>query len=370
MTGWTKNSASGIPEGWTVAGETASISAAALTDTNYETVTNITLDTVEGMTNLINLAKKNGDENGKTFEGKTITLDSNITLSSGDSFETEFLGTFDGNGKTIYGLSEVDSLFMQVGSESNPNAVIQNLTVSGSSTHGGIAKVLYGTIQDCVSYVTVDNTETTYTSGVICAGICYLTKENSVIKNCVNKGEIKARGGYVAGICGWCPSKCLIDSCRNEGKITVTEATWYIGGISGYCNATIINCVNTGDIIAENCEHVGGIAGYFDRTSAEVANCYNTGSVKGKMDVGGIVGILKDGTIKNCYNRSSVSGPSDSTGYVLGTLTSGTVAHNYYYKTESSLGIGGTSTDDTSKTEEFTTGSALRDNLNSWLSHI
>lgn len=374
--GWSTGT-SGIPSGWTVVNYVAPFSAENLTADNYATVTEITLDSAEGMTNLINLAKKNGDENGKTFEGKTITLEADVELSSGQNFETEFLGTFDGNGKTISGLAEVTALFEQIGNSEYFDAEIKNLIVKGSSTRAGIVNSLYGTISNCVSEVTVNG------GNEICAGICkhleskriqdgvYIT---SVIRGCTNKGNITSDCGYIAGICGWVTQGGIIDSCVNEGTITVTGNHSYIGGISGYSVATIINCINKGEVIANNGTNVGGITGWNANfgPKGEISNCYNTGKVTGSKNVGGIVGMQGEyefeGTIRNCYNKGDVTG-SLNVGGVLGNLTTGSIEHNYYLNTTTSFGIGGTSEDDVSKTQIFTTSSLseLLTNLNSWV---
>ena len=374
--GWSTGT-SGIPSGWTVVNYVAPFSAENLTADNYATVTEITLDSAEGMTNLINLAKKNGNENGKTFEGKTITLEADVELSSGQNFETEFLGTFDGNGKTISGLAEVTALFEQIGNSEYFDAEIKNLIVKGSSTRAGIVNSLYGTISNCVSEVTVNG------GNEICAGICkhleskriqdgvYIT---SVIRGCTNKGNITSDCGYIAGICGWVTQGGIIDSCVNEGTITVTGNHSYIGGISGYSVATIINCINKGEVIANNGTNVGGITGWNANfgPKGEISNCYNTGKVTGSKNVGGIVGMQGEyefeGTIRNCYNKGDVTG-SLNVGGVLGNLTTGSIEHNYYLNTTSSFGIGGTSEDDVSKTQIFTTSSLseLLTNLNSWV---
>ena len=380
MTGWTSG-ASGIPEGWTVP-----FSAENLTADNYATVTEITLDSAEGMTNLINLAKKNGNENGKTFEGKTITLEADVELSSGQNFETEFLGTFDGNGKKISGMSGVASLFMQVGSESNFDAEIKNLTVAGEATTAGIAKKLYGTISDCVNEVNVTNN-----GGYIeVGGICYLMGYNdtkqltSVIKGCINKGNITSTQGYVAGICAMINKGGLIENCINEGKITATESHSYIGGIAG-CSAgcSIINCINKGEIDSDG-TNVGGITGKCNDygPKADIVNCYNTGTIKGRSFIGGIVGEVGlsatsdyGANIRNCYNKGEIIATSSDFGGIIGKITKKTdsniIGNNYYLNSIASYGIGGTSVDDTSMVTSFTSSSLsdLLTNLNNWVNN-
>lgn len=62
-----------------------------------------------------------------------------------------------------------------------------------------------------------------------------------------------------------------------------------------------------------------------------IANCYNTGSIKGRLRVGGILGSNSNGTVTNCYNVGSVSG-TDKVGGVCGGNNNGTATNCYYNK--------------------------------------
>jgi hypothetical protein len=57
-----------------------------------------------------------------------------------------------------------------------------------------------------------------------------------------------------------------------------------------------VNITGSGD-------EVGGLAGY---SEGDVSDCYTTGAVKGRYDVGGVVGWNRNGTLIHCYSRSAV----------------------------------------------------------------
>ena len=92
-----------------------------------------------------------------------------------------------------------------------------------------------------------------------------------------------------------------------------------IGGVCGYCYSSgeITNCYNTGTVIGT--VNIGGVCGY---NSGTITDCYNTGNVSGTSTiydegcVGGVCGInTKDsnmdsnmGTITRSYNSGKVSG--------------------------------------------------------------
>ena len=98
---------------------------------------------------------------------------------------------------------------------------------------------------------------------------------------------------------------------------------------------------------------VGGLCG---QNSATVTNCYNSGSVEGNYDVGGVCGRNNSATVTNCYNTGSVAGNS-SVGGVCGRNYSATVTNCYYLTGMAAGGIGYGSGDATEKTEtEFQSG--------------
>ena len=185
-----------------------------------------------------------------------------------------FKGTFDGNGKTITGLTinkpndNNQGLFGEIS-----NAVIKNVTlidanITGRSNVGGI--VGYGTGGS-------DN-------------------KNS-IDNCkVLNGTIAATAGgatYHAGIAGYiyCTN---INNCVVSGTITTSVSNEYYGGIAGYVSSysAITNCENTASIVGEGNNH-GGILGYENCSSNfSVSGCLNTGTVEGSSNVGGIAGHI------------------------------------------------------------------------------
>jgi uncharacterized repeat protein (TIGR02543 family) len=121
----------------------------------------------------------------------------------------------------------------------------------------------------------------------------------------------------------------------------------YVGGIAGYCSGTVVNCGNTGTIVATGEGYAGGIVGSAGlgegatgipgSVHGNVDNCYNNGTVKGTSSsastIGGIAGENL-GMIKNCYNTGSVSG-SSLAGEIVGRngivfLSWATVSYCYY----------------------------------------
>lgn len=182
-----------------------------------------------------------------------------------------FHGTFDGRDHTISGLKTDSALF-----ECTDYATIQNVVVEGTSKQ---------------------------------AGIIFYALNNTSVKDCVSKVEIKSSTSqYVGGIIG-CAQKVTVSNCKNMGDITTPRS--FVGGIVGYhehANSvlTITNCVNTGKISTSTASstNVGGIIG--EGYSVSISNCTNYGDINGKSKIGGISGY--DGSVRNCINKGNISG--------------------------------------------------------------
>lgn len=109
-------------------------------------------------------------------------------------------------------------------------------------------------------------------------------------------------------------------------------------GLFGYNKGTIKN-VGVVDSYFNGEINVGGVCGV-NGGNATITNCYNTGTVGGKNDVGGVCGWNTNGTIKNCYNTGQVSGTT-CIGGVCGYNYSATITNCYYLSGTATGGING-----------------------------
>lgn len=308
----------------------------------------------------------------------TIEMGSTAFTPIGNS-TTKFAGTLLGNGCTINGLvtnGQYSGLFGYVN-----NAHIENLTVnvsndSGNTSAGGLVGVVNGTTtitncnvsgtvkgthqiggfvgfaQDCVLTISNGNNSATITttgqksndkgrtSG---GGIVGYVNENATvtINDVTNTGAVKTESSSansgLGGIVGFSNGKTIINNCNNTASITGHAG---LGGIVGYtANGSIVGCRNDGNITsskaynlgADSASYSGGIAGY---CYADVAKCYNSGTVKTTSDwansnqVAGIAAYLGSGrNVKYCYNEGQIEG-SDYVGGIVGKRA-GTVSYSY-----------------------------------------
>lgn len=174
--------------------------------------------------------------------------------------------------------------------------------------------------------------------------------ENYQIFNCVNNIDIYINniheGTSVAGgIVGY--GEVQVDNCINNGKIDVsaveltdadnlfiTDGIAAGGGIVGYancseCEANIISCTNTGKV-QSHCNS-GGIVGYcgMDLSSITIEYCTNTGSIDCSTQpensaCGGIVGRVlnhnENNMIRMCVNLGIIYSTAKNTGSIVGCI--------------------------------------------------
>jgi len=258
----------------------------------------------------------------------------NITLSSanwtpiGISNNSEFTGTYNGDGHTITGLRINATTGDQgmFGNISGTDAKVENLGLidvnitSSSDNVGGIAGYNGGgsTIQNC--YVTGSVTG----RGIVGGIVGYTT---GTIQNCYVTANVMGRDN-IGGIAGEILGENIgtIQNCYVTGNVIGNvDASERIGGIVGDNTGTIKNCYVTGNvsgsvtsgITSTTINWVGGIVGINRQT---IQNCYTTGNVTGKSSIGGIAGS-NDGTVQNCYATGSVTASGTTSSTTVGGIT-------------------------------------------------
>ena len=207
------------------------------------------------------------------------TLADNIDLTGkdwtpiGTSFGNSYTGTFDGNGKTITGL-----------------------TVTGSDRYTGLFGFIKGTVKNVVL------TEINITSGTFVGGVAGWSFGGN-IENCSVSGSVS--GSDVGGVVGY-QQGGSITGCSSSATVKGTQRA---GGVAGTTNsgATLTACYATGDVTVENDgtsnAWAGGVVG--SNAYSTVIACYAAGNVSGTgsgtIHVGGVTGENFDGTLTACY---------------------------------------------------------------------
>ena len=197
-----------------------------------------------------------------------------------------YVGTFDGNGKTI-----------------------TNLYINATKAYMGLFGRIYKS--------TIKN----------------LTFENANVTNTEN--DIGILAGY-AGNGNTLQNIKISNTCQIKGGNDFT------GGIAGYLDGNAYNCVNYATV--QGTEDVGGLVGYFE--SGTIKDCANYGDITGTSNVGNLIGNAYTCNLNNVLGTGNVTATNTKPGGILvgiienssGSTASGILA----YSSSAKLTINGT----------------------------
>ena len=197
-----------------------------------------------------------------------------------------YVGTFDGNGKTI-----------------------TNLYINATQAYMGLFGRIYKS--------TIKN----------------LTFENANVTNTEN--DIGILAGY-AGNGNTLQNIKISNTCQIKGGNDFT------GGIAGYLDGNAYNCVNYATV--QGTEDVGGLVGYFE--SGTIKDCANYGDITGTSNVGNLIGNAYTCNLNNVLGTGNVTATNTKPGSILvgiienssGSTASGILA----YSSSAKLTINGT----------------------------
>ena len=273
------------------------------------------------------------------FSGRTVTLADDISLAtpkgvtadfknnwvpigtysylSGTDYTKCFQGTFDGNGKTITGM-----------------------TISSASiNYVGLFGYLYGATVKDLTMADEGNTPTINWESIptssgdanYCLGSIAGAVAKGKIINCHNRCavsfSVSDKKGSVGGIVGVINENSVVRTCSNSGTIKIQGSLGYGGGIAGESSkSSIVSCFNTGNVdvnAGESSAYAGGIVSDSDTNGSSsnpghISHCYSTGNITAKATStstsGGIVGGAQYAVIESCFTTGTVSAESSSSG--------------------------------------------------------
>ncbi len=274
-------------------GEAEEVVVPAYTTSEADGVTTYTVYTAEGLqaVNEILVA-----QTGAVYDNITLAKDIDLTTATTNESGSNwtpidiYSGTFDGNGKTIAGLTIKSSLDYQGLIGSLEGGTIKNLTLTNCTVSGG---------------------------SIVGAFAAYNTEG-------VNK-----KGDRLGG---------TISGCTLNGTSSISGAGNHVGGIAAYCMgdglySTIIGCTVSGNVTISGSKFIGGIAS--DNGAGYVTACLVQGAnIQGTSYLGGVVGYITHFPITGCYaygcttgeNKDAFSGDAN----IFGNNEYGTISHCYY----------------------------------------
>jgi hypothetical protein len=136
-------------------------------------------------------------------------------------------------------------------------------------------------------------------------------------------GNIYIADSIAGGLVGTSYGKII--NCRSDCIVFGSRCA---GGLVGISGGLITVCTFSGNVWTDHC--AGGLLGSDSyRGTSIITNCYSTGSVVGRRDVGGLVGDNGDGIITNCYSTGSVVG-GEMVGGLVGNNDDGLVEDSFW----------------------------------------
>ena len=158
---------------------------------------------------------------------------------------------------------------------------------------------------------------------------------HAVIKDLTVQGSVNARSefsvysGNVAGVMGY-GKYADVSGVISRVDVTVDTKTGNacgVGGLAGVLvDGTMVNCGNEGDV--SGVMNLGGLC--YELYAGTMTGCYNTGDVKGSGTyVGGVMGYAKQAVIKDVYNTGAVSTAKSMVGGLVGVMESSSLTNGY-----------------------------------------
>ena len=308
-----------------------------------------------------------------------IILTDDITLTPPAAGESNwspkwrYEGVFDGNGKTItgltieYGTATYAGLFGTLGENGKvKNLTLKNVNITAASYTGAVAGMNNGTIENCSVSGTVKSSSNN-AGGVT-------GYNNGIITGCSASGNVSANS-QAGGIVGYFVTGS-ITACYSSATV---EGNYSVGGVAGNMasNTTLTACFSTGSVTATGSgdADAGGVVGRISQ-DATVTACYATGNVTATQgnNAGGVAGSSGGGTITACYHATGTVSGSARVGGVLGLNQTGTDLSNIvtacYWQNDQSQGIGEdqTSKGEATKVEGSTRWETAKNTMNAALS--
>lgn len=233
----------------------------------------------------------------------------------GASEDAPFSGVFDGNGKTISNLRLVREfggylgLFgLVVGDE----ACIENLTLVNANVFSEIGRYV-GALAGGLEQGTIANCRVR-TGGVRAyshVGGLVGRNDGGTITACAVM-TLVAGVSRVGGLAG---QSCfgIIENCRVEVELVSPSSSYWIGGLVGEVReATVRECRACGTVSGDVC--VGGLVG--ENYLGVIERCCTAGAVAGTTNVGGILGLNSGGSVGDCYATAVVRATTYAGGLV------------------------------------------------------
>ena len=132
-------------------------------------------------------------------------------------------------------------------------------------------------------------------------GLFGVTGENALLTHLkLERCTINGESNTIGSLIGWSDSSTIIQCESIENTLHGLEQ---VGGLIGMCqDSTIRECCSQGTVTGEY--RLGGLIG--NANQSHLQDCYSWGLTGGYGDVGGLVGFIDNGSMENCYCANTI----------------------------------------------------------------
>ncbi len=273
-----------------------------------------------------------------TFDGKGYTI-TGLNIPTNDNEYVGLIGILDGGtvknvkfaSVSVTGKNDVGTAVGRIINGGTVSGVqVLGGTVSGAKRVGGVVGSIKanGTVSDCTNAAGVTANDRN-AGGIVGSAYYTETGKQMYITGCVNNGAVTASRGVCGGIVSL--SAANVSGNTNTAAVKGTEVGGIVGEQKSYGSVT--NNTNSGAVTntGGNAAYgAGGIIGWLRYHETSEANAYpvseiisvtgnkNSGSVTGKNDAGGIVGVVYNSAVimNNQNTAASFSAATFAAGIV------------------------------------------------------
>ena len=279
------------------------------------------------------------------FSGQTVKLGADISVTRMAGYDNhDFLGTFDGNHKTLTFTATATASYLApfrnvLGNSDTDHAVIHDLNVVTNITAhdqrhmAGLIALVWGYVDVTNCNVTVDITATkgSTNTDLYPAGIAsQVVKDAQIaVSGCTVDGTISTDGKYAGGIIGIAQGSATITDCLSSVTIdSSTEGDGTHGGlvaVQGNYDGktlTIEGCVFNGQLLGASTHSCGGFVGWRSQT----VNITNSLFVPVQVTINTVDGntpcatFVRNWTMPdnaNCYYTDALGTPQGTQAYSI-----------------------------------------------------
>ena len=241
-----------------------------------------------------------------------VSLETDLDFTDSDFISVPiFSGTFLGNGHSVQGIhlsndGSREGLFRHL----TETAVVTDLKVSGQIHPGGSGGEIGGIAGRSEGQILNCSFSGELSGGDCVGGIAGSNGVTGLIESCTTEGQIYGKhfvGGITgenAGVVRDCTNAAGVNTTPQQNTVELSDITLEnltnteavntvtdIGGIAGISSGVIRGCINQETVGYPHMGYnIGGIAG---TQSGYIAACQNQGAVRGRKEVGGIVGQME-----------------------------------------------------------------------------